>query len=366
MKALELVSQLALLLPQLTDRLTDDVPVLSLTRAGTVVTALCAAPHGLKVGSAVVITGAVVPITISSFTRSGTVGTIVTASDHDLTSAIAPTVQTSGAVEAEFNGTFTVLGIDNRRTIRVSMADAGPVTASGSPILRGGESQLRQYNSAYAVIEVPTATSFRFVNAVASLPNPVGTIIARAKPRIAAVVEPQRALAAYTEKGLNQHWLFAVLEDVVASKDREISSDAVSNLQRGNFFRQQLIQPFTLYLFIPSDAEIGGRIARDEAEDLFRPICRSVVNSKLDSGLRVGRQGTVQFVSHGTFAYNTAVYVHAYAFQQVVDLTFEDTVGPDLDVAFREIVLTQFPDLEGGTGLANLVSNIDLDDAPLP
>jgi len=366
MRASDLVTQLALLLPQVTDKLTTNVPVASLTRSGTVVTAACSAPHGLEVGAAVSISGAVVPIPITSLTRSGTTGTLVTSTDHDLTSPVAPTVTISGAVEASFNGTFSVIQVRNRRTITFSMADSGPVTATGSPRLEGGESALRQYNSAYAVTEVPNPSTFRFVQAVASLPNPIGTISARTRARVSSTVSPARAVAAYTQQSRDALWLFAVLEDVVASKSREIRSDAVDNIQRGNYFRQQVTQPFSLYLFIPVTDEIGGREARDVAEDLFRQICRAVLHSKFDSGLAAGRQGTVQFVGHGTFDYDpTSVYVHSYSFQQTVDLTFDDTVGPDLDVAFREVVLTQFPDLELGTGLANLVANVDLDDVPL-
>jgi hypothetical protein len=373
-KASDVVLQLALRLPQLTPLLTREVPVASVSRAGTLLTVACVAPHGLQPGDGVSLVGAVTVITVSSFTRSGTVGTITTATDHDLTfnpnanqkTALPKTVTISGAVEAQFDGTFEIVGVDNRRVIRVVMANAGPTLATGAPILQGAESALRDYNTAYSVMSTPTPSTFTVNHPATTLANPIGSIIARAKARVAQAVEVERAIRAYTEQKVNELWLFVSLDDAFASKDRDISSDAVSNVTAHQYFRQQVIQPFSLYLFVPVETSLTGQSGRDVAEDLFRPICRSVLMQPFPSGLAAGSQGRTQFLSHGRFAYDSAVYVHAYSFQAVNDLSFADTVGPDLDVAFRDIALTLFPNLPGGgTGLANLTANFSLDTVPL-
>ena len=373
-RSADIVTQLAVRLPQLTDRITNDVPVNSLTRSGTLITAACDEKHGLKVNQGVAIVGAKTPIVISTFTRSGAVGTITTATDHDRTLNLASTVKTnlsktvltSGATESEFNGTFTMNQVVNRRTILVAMTDAGPTAATGSPILEDGESLLRDYNTTFPVAEVLDEVTFKFVQSDTTIPSPIGTITARTKPRITLAVDIQRAIASYTEQKIDELWLYVVLEEVFASKDRGERSDAVSNRTRGTEFRQQVVQPITLYLFVPVSGSVSGQLGRDEAEDLFRPLCRSLLFSSFDSGLAVGAQNPVQFVSHGAFRYNTAVYVHAFGFQQVADLTFDDTVGADLDIAFREIDFTMFPDVDGGTGVSSLTATIDLDDTPLP
>lgn len=367
MRASDVVTQLAILLPQLTDLFTRNISVRSLTRSGTTMTADCDDQHGLEVGDAVAIVGAVTQIPITTLTRSGTIGTLVTGADHDLTNAIAPAITISGATEPEFNGTFQRVNVDNRRQVRFVMADAGPATATGSPILEGAESSLRSYDSTYAVESTPTPTTFTFQQPDTTLLDPVGDAIeARAKPRISAGADPDRIRSAYTEKDRNDLWLFAVLDDVTASKSRAVRSDAIDNLQPGNEFRQQIIQPVTLYLFVPAQYQIAAAAARDMAEDLFGPICRSVLGSAFDSGLFVGKEGPLQFSGHGVFSYDTALYVHAYSFQQVVDLYFEDTVGPALDVALRNIdydSVTQVPD---GTGAGPfLTATINLDDVPL-
>lgn len=364
MKAEEIVTRLALTLPQLTDKFTNEVSVNSMTRAGSVVTVACNQPHGLQADDQVSITGAITLIDISSLTRSGTVGTLVTSTDHDLTNPIATTITISGAAEPEFNGTFTRINVDNRTTIRFTMVDSGPTTATGDPQLQNAESALRDYNTIYSVLDTPSKSTFTVAESNTTLADPIGTIVARTKPRVSAAAEPARVLDAYTKKEIDELWMFVVLEDVVASKSRAIGSDAIDNLQRGNEFRQQIIQPFTLYVFIPASASIAAREARDVAEDIFRPICQSILFTKFDSGLFVGAtQGPVQFVSHGVFDYNTAVYVHAYSFQQVVDINFEDTVGADLDVAFRDISLSLTPDLPATQGAPTaMTASIDLDD----
>lgn len=372
MKAADVVAKLAILLPQVTAFFTKNVDALSVTRSGTVVTVQCAEDHELEVGNAVAIAGAVTQIGTSSLTRvAGTtpsIGTIVTDADHDLTNKTSPTITISGATEAEFNGTFVRTNIDNRRTITFEMPDSGATTATGSPILENAESQLRQYDGTYQVVEVPTPSSFTVVNSATTMLDPIGAIKVRGKPRISAGVNPARMFDAYTEQNVSDYWMFVWLEDVLASKSRSVRSDAIDNLRPGDNFRQQVIQPFSIVVFIPSQDDLGGADARDQVEDMFRPICQSVLGAKFSSGLHAGNQGAVQFVTHGTFQSDTAVYAHAFSFQQVVDLYEEDTVGPDLDVAFRNLDFEMFPELPGDVETADrpsLTATLDLDDTPL-
>lgn len=362
MKAIDVVEQLQLKLPKFTDAFTTDIPIKSLTRSVTIMTAVCNDPHNLSIGHIVIILGAIAPIPISSLIRVGAVGTLVTVTPHDLTDKIAKTIQLSGSVEAEFNGTFTRLQIKNRTTITFTMVDSGPTTATGSPVIENAESILRNYNQTFQVSAILSNVSFQFIHPVTSLPDPIGTIIARSNPRISAAITIERAQAAYTKMIKKEKWMFVILDDSVASKSRQISSDAVDNLQRGTFFRQQVVQSFEVFVFFPVQDELAARESRDQAEDLFRPICRSVLSFLFDSGLFVGAQNPVQFVDHGVFKYDTATYIHSFAFQNVADLTFNDTVGPEDDVAFRDIDLTIFPDPnKTATGISFMDVDIDLD-----
>lgn len=365
MKAQAIINQLAIALPNFSDKFTTNFDITSLTRSSTTVTATTSVAHGLVVGKQVNIVGAKTPITITSLTRAGAIGTLVTGADHDMTEIFSTSVELSGAVEAEFNGTFTILTVPNRRTITFTMADSGPTTATGSPLLLNGTSYLQQYNGLKEITAVPSTTTFDYEVTDATLFTPAaGTIKAKTDPRITGAVSVERIVESYTKKEVDEYWAFVVLGDVFASKSRKIESDATDNQQRGNEFRQQTIQPFSIIVVAPVKQEIAARAVRDDMEVIFRPICRSVLFKAYDSQLFVGAQNPSQFVDHGFLAYNTAVYIHGFNFESVADITFDDTVGYDDDVAFRDIISNMTIDL--GTREDPLTANIDLDDEILP
>jgi hypothetical protein len=357
MRAADIVNQLAAKLPLFSDRFTTNIAVSSLTQAAGVATATSVA-HGLTAGKQVNIIGAKVPIAISSLTRSGAVGTLVTSTPHDMTAGYSTTVEIANAVEAAFNGTFTILTVPTRNSVTFTMADSGATVATGTPLLLNGSSYLNQYNGLRNIIAAPTPDTFTFA-VPATLYSPArGTIYARSLPRISAVLQEDIIVDAYTKQPQNDIWAFVVLGDVTASKSRQTETDAVSNIQRGEHFRVQLIQPVTIYVVVPSAQEQAGRLARDTCEELLKPICQSLLMKRFDSLLTVGMKGPLQFVGHGFAAYSRAYYMHAYQFMQVADMTFGDTVGYDDDVAFRDIGLTIANNLGTGT-IATASINLD-------
>lgn len=361
MDAADVVAQLQAVLPTRTAFFTDETAVTSITRSGTTVTVNTAVESGVSSGQIVVVNGAIVPIDIGTLTRSGIVGTLVTDSDHDLTNAIAPTITIDGATEGEFNGTFARINVDNRTTIRFTMADSGATTATGSPLLLNGESPFRQYNGIHEITN-KLSLAFEYEDALSGLNNPVGTITVQTNPRVSGAATLERAIEAYTAKPAGDLWMFVVLDDVVASKDRSVDSDAVDNQQRGDEFRQQIVMGFTLYVMFPTADQIAGRSSRDVAQGLLQPICQAVLFKQFPTGLFASTHGAAQFVSHGAVQYDSAFYLHQFLFQQTVDLTFEDTVGPDVDVAWRDTSMTIQPDL-GGTG--EMTADFSMDDDPL-
>lgn len=347
MRAEDIITQLANLLPQHTDKLTTNVSVTSLTLSGTTVTAQCAAAHGMVVNQQVNIVGAKSPIVINSLVRSGTVGTLITDTPHDFIkhTTLPQTVELSGATEVEFNGTFVLLSVPNRNTVTFKMVDSGATAATGSPVLLNGWSYLQGFNGLQQITAVPAADQFQYeITTTPPTNTAAGTIVAKTAPRISGAVTEQRVIEAYTEQGPDEWWAFVVLGDVTASKSRQIDSDATANIQRGNEYRQQIIQPFNVLVLAPSSNTIAARQTRDECEAFFQPLCKSLLFSKLDSGLNVGAQNPISFVSHGVFAYDSAFYAHLYSFEAVADITFDDTVGYSEDVAFRDIDFTMFPD----------------------
>lgn len=358
MRASDIVNQLARLLPTFVPDFTDEVAITSLTSAGTTATAATASAHGLAVGNQVNVVGAQTPITCS-VSRLGTVGTLVTDADHDVTENAGFDVQLAGANEAEFNGTFDLLTVPNRRTITFKMADSGATVATGAPILLNGSSPLQSYNGLSTVTAVPSPTSFEYV-VPAGLPAAAGSPVARTEPRVTAAVTVDRFDDAYTKQLGGKAWAVVSLGDSVTSKSRGEDTDATSNFQRGTALRTKLVQSVDVYVFFPTSGQIAARDARDRAEELLSPICKCLLLAKFPS-LVENDQNFLQLAGHGFQAYNTAYYVHRYAFEALIELGETDAFSPTDDVAFRDISATM--DISPGTGV--MTAEIDLDDIPL-
>jgi hypothetical protein len=360
-RASDIVTQLAVYLPTFADDFTTQFSITSLTRSGTTVTATTSAAHSLAVGQQINIVGAQTPIAISSISRSGIVATMVTASDHDITENAGFSVEIAGANEAEFNGTFELVSVPNRRTITFKVADSGPTSATGTPLLLNGANPYQTYNGLREITATPTSTSFQYEISDATLYTPAsGTISAKTNPRISEAVDFDRLIDAYTKRGNGEAWLFVVMGDAVASKSRNIDTDSTDNIQRGHYFNQRLIQNVQLFVFLPTSAEISGGAARDRCEELLKPICNSILAVKFPS-LVENKNNPLMITSHGAQAYSTAFYVHQYSFEATIQLGPSDIFVPADDVAFRDIDLTM--GLDVGTETFNTL--IDLDDDPL-
>ncbi|GAG15550.1 unnamed protein product, partial [marine sediment metagenome] len=199
--------------------------------------------------------------------------------------------------------------------------------------------------------------------------DPVGTIEVRGKPRISGGVDPERLIEAYTKQGTDEIWAFVFLDDVIASKTRAISSDAVDNLRAANFYRQQITEVFTVLFLVPATNEHAALNARDVVQgDLFLPVGQSLLGHRFNTNLTVEDQGSVVFVTGGRFFSNAltpAVYAHGFTYQQTSDIGFCDTVGPERSARFNDLNFSLAP--SHGTKLASgtMTAGIDLDEEPL-
>jgi len=360
MKASDIVQHLAAVLPKYTNKFTRNVAVSALSQVAGVATATATA-HGLVVGDQANIQGAKPPIPITTLTRSGTTGTMITAVAHDLTAYTGATVEIEGAVEANFNGTFTILTVPDRYTITFTMVDSGATTATGTPVLLNGANYLNQYDGLREVLTVPDANTFTFaVNA--TTPSPAhGTIEARCLPQVSAVVSEEIIANAYTRQDApTDLWAFVVLGDVVANRSRDTNTDATSDVRTGDYFRQLIIQPMTIYVVVPSALENAARSARDLCEELLQPLTKSLLFKRFPTYLAVSDKGALQFTGHGFAGYARGYYMHAFQFEQMAELTFDDTIGYDDNVAFRDITIGITP--QQGNQVEVLTANINLDD----
>jgi hypothetical protein len=361
LRAADITIQLAALLPLQTDKFTDNFAIVSAVMSGPNILVETAAPHSLVVNEGVVLADVPGLIATTGLSHVLGVATAVCPGGHDLTTSIATTVTFSGANEAEWNDTFPIIQIVDRQTIRFSVDPGFTTPSTGTVSLVNGQSFLDDVNRDYAVAATPTATSFIVTHPTASDRELAPGGEARCRPRVGASVDSDSAMKAYTEKGLDELWAIVSLDDVTASKNRTLNTDAVDDLTAIDDFRQWINQPFSVLVIVPSSAEIAGRAARDLCEDLTGPIFRCLLRSKFDSGLYSGEQGRVVFLNHGVFGYGGSTYAHVFQFQQSNELLFEDTTGWSPDVAFRQIDLTITPDLAADQGDGKMTAIIDLD-----
>lgn len=369
MKAEDVIKQLRAVLPKISSVFTDTVAISSLTRSGSTVTATTSANHGLVNDNFVSITGAFEPNTITSLTRSGTTATVVTAADHDLTEiGIAQAIiysfnqaTISGTAETDYNGEFNVLSANNRRTFTYAVSGSPSTPATGTPVLF----QDTGYNGRFQVTVTGKKTFTYEISTTPTSPAQ-GTILAKKEARVSGAVSLQRAIDGYTKQDDGKLYAFVVVGDVDISKDRSIVNDATTTMSAQNEWRQRLIEPFSVYLFVPSTGSISARPARDTAEDVRALFYQSLLGAKFPTTLAddvwslVTANGDRMVGESST----KAVYVHEFRFERIIDATYADTSLPDNNVAFRDFNFDSVIEF-GIEGTGDLDADIDLDDAPL-
>ena len=375
MKAQEIVDKLSASMPLFTDGFSNSVGITSITVAGSIATVTTASAHGLVENRNVAITGVDAPVEIDTgtFVRVGTTATFKTLQDHDLTLSTrdiasgGKTVTLSGALESEFNGTFALVQVTNRRELLISVADSGPTTISGTPLVEDANGNL--FNGLVVATSVAGST-FEYELATA---YPLDAVVANASVqisiRILSVLDIQQYLQdVYTRKGLDDDVLVVQLGDVTQSKKRNEESDADSSTVGEYSYTPVLIQPFAVYIVQNVTDELTAAEARDKVENEYVPaLFHSVLRAEFGTGFTYS-QYRATFTGHGVFAYsdingkNKAIYAHEVTFEQLAQLTRVDTVGPDQNVAMRDVEYALVTDL--GTG--ELDATIDLDEEPIP
>ena len=346
MKALDIINQLQIVLPQISNLFSTTITAVSITASGTTATVTTSSPHGFAVNRVVAISGAFAPIVITAITRVGTIATALTSTAHDLTDGFFDNVTLSGSNEAEFNGAFPFLNQDNRKTFTFTVADSGPTTGTGSPLLEDPGNPVG-YNGLITIVTVPTTTTFTYTLDQPLTEAATGTILIHSDLRVSGAATIDRALSLYTKQTGTDLWAFVVLDDASVSKDRTSRNDAVSSLGPGSDRRQQLIQNCTVYVFSKATNSLSGRSVRDTMVDVRKLLLKSIVGVKFESDLDSQNGSGLVYVGDGIEIYDIAIYVHGFNFQLLTDITNNDTA------AFGQAMY-----LTGGSGKTLSMPNI--------
>lgn len=363
----DIVAQLQTELPKHETRFSDQIGFTSLIAVTTTVTATTTAAHGKTTGDAITITGVRVenPVTLSV---SGTTVTGTTSFDHDLTEFDGfgnkpdfATVTISGTNETEYNGTFNVVTVPNRRTFTYEL----PATPSGPPtgtiILE--EDRIDGYNGRF-IITVTGATTFTYGVAVAppGLAVITGSATTHVKTRISVAINADRIFEAYTKQPPSDIWLFVIPRDTAISNDRDLLNDATVSWMTGTQERRiKTIVNFDVMVIFPATSQIAAAESRDDAEEIAVSLYKSIGGFKPSTTLAALNQFVVTPTGHGFGRYNGAIYAHLYNWQLIEEIINADTFREG-DRAFRDARLIFTNDFD-----ENIIdTNVDLDDQPFP
>lgn len=377
MIAQDIVDALSGSVPLFTDGFSESIGVTSITVAGSTASATTPTAHNLVENQNVAVLGVLAPVEIDTgtFLRTLTVATFETLQDHDFTlserdkAAGGKTITISGAAESEFNGTFQLLRVISRRKLSIAVVDSGPTTISGSPIVEDANGSI--FNGLVVATNV-ASTTFDYTLPVS---YPLDAVVDNASVqisiRILSVLDIEQYLTdVYTAKGIDDDLLVVQLGDVTQSKKRNEESDASSSTIGEDSFTPLLIQTFAVYIIMNVTDDLTGTVARDKVESEYIPaIFQSILRADFATGFTYSKYRST-FTGHGLFAYsdvngkNKAIYAHEVSFEQLAQLTKIDTVGPDANVAMRDVSYTLTTD--NGTGVETLDANVDLDEEPIP
>ncbi|MDH3325171.1 MAG: hypothetical protein OEM38_00475 [Gammaproteobacteria bacterium] len=349
MKLSHIISQLAVVLPKYTDLFTDNLAVNLAYSAGTV-TATSATAHGLATGDYTTITDAVFPTQIASITRAGNIATVTTVTNHDLTFGYHPSVNIGGADQSDYNGDKALLSVPTRKAFTCAVTNDPVTPATGSMFLN---EDILGYNGRY---QVTTVSPTVFTYPITQTPFGSSTGFSKSNIRISGGVTYDRLISAYTEQDIDKVYCFVVPQPSTISRDSKVQNDATVNITAGVSVQIREIENFSVYIFVPSK-DIAGRVAYDQIEDIAPFVYKSLVGVKLPSGLTEERWAGISPLGHGFHAYSGSVYIHAFEFQAIRDLSLADTADLDESVAFRDIDINTLNDFDNMITNANV--NLD-------
>ena len=360
MRLLDVVTQIALILPRYTDLFSNLLTISSISSSGGTATITTTAAHDLSTGDPVTISNVLTRTPISSISQSGLVFTIQTSVDHDLTSTWPDhdTVDFEGFTSSLWNDSFTLLSVPNRRVFTIQSTNTLP-TLNGNEVLL--ENRVDGVNGIYqATVTAPTAFTISgdFIDSVYS----GGTV--GSKVRVYGAITLERAMEQYTGQPTSDLWCMVVMNDAEVSKDRSTFSDAIATKVTGDDLRLRVLDGFTVTFIKNTGPDITANNAVDLfRHDLFLPLLKSVYGVRFDTGLSGGDDFKTILSAHGVSLYNKATLAYTYDFEVVMDITADDAVHEGDTRAFRDVDYTL---QMGGDDTTDMTIGINLDDDPLP
>ena len=361
MKAEDIIEQMRAVVPFHTALFSTQLPATLNNVAGTITADTSPTAHGVSPGDTVTINGALTPFSIDTLTFDSGTGIVtgVTINDHDLTEKWQENIIITGANESEYNGTFALLTVVNRKTFTYAITTTPASPATGTIFMQ--DPLNTGYTGAITVLTIPTVDSFTYA-AVGNPETPAqGTPVVNVAPRISGAISQERVIEAYSAQNQSEYWAFVVLEDVTTNRDRAIKSDADQQIAADTKKRLRQLEPFSIYVFAPTSDEIAARAVRDSMEEVKKAFLKALYGFKAPSIFSDQVWCEIVPLGDGFSAYNTAYYVHRFDWQRVVDFVQDDALDPAFTRAWRDSQL----DFLNTFGTVTMSTTIDMDETPL-
>jgi hypothetical protein len=326
MKIREIEYQLRTYLPLYTDYFVDWLSVSSYSVNALEATIETATAHNLNVGEILNIRNVIFPNPITSLTQSAGIGTAILQENTDFTYPNTKKITISGANEAEYNGTFNILSIPDRKKIIFEIPFTAPASATGSPVSE--ESNLIRYNGLFSISSVLTPTRF-----VVDVSGPDFTALAGVEyfnmkdVRIAGDISAERMLDSYTKQPIDKWWMYIISSGSNVSKSKNITTDFDASHSSGDYYRQQTQEAFGVYVVIPTKNVITPVDAQDICTNELKSGLINSICGYFPVTLFTNSYEGIFYQADGIHTYNTAYYVHEYQFSTTVTIA-----GPDIFV----------------------------------
>jgi len=305
----DIINHTKTVLPLFTDKFATNVDIISITKVGNIVTVNTIA-HGLSVGNEINITGVKTLIPITNITTASGVATATCSVNHDLTPGFTLSVEIE-STQAEYNGVFTLGGVNDRKIFRFNVVGSPPV---GTGTLKTFHNI--GFNGPHIVTEVVDADNFRFVLDDPNLTAGTGdNMLVQKNIRISGGALTQRFIDTYTKQEEGDLWGFFQLDDMVTSSDRTINNDSKNERKIGEDFKLTLIQDMHFYVFINVKEEVSARAGIDLAQELARPIYKTLAALIPDNVFTTEQETILMPASHGIESYEIPLLVYRYSFQ---------------------------------------------------
>ena len=345
-------------IPRLSNRFSNNGTVTAVIVAGTPqVLRVTDNAHGLSVGNQVVFIDGKInnPITGVQFIDEGSgVLRFTTSGNHDLTEEYTAEVELSGFTDTALNRTHTLISVPSRNLFEIA--------GSAAPTLNGNEQLVESrelgIDGLFTINRVENTNVYEIdlTGKPTFTPQTVPNLRRAKDFRMSISIDARRAEALYTKQpDKNSLWMFLIMGEAAASKNRNLQSDANQTNTAGSNSRILMVNSFTLLVFFPTKDETAAAIASDLSWDEILKLVLATA-----AGIRFTDFGNTQYLTslldHGTSIYTNAYSSHAYTFEYNYEVIPDQQFLTQFieSVAFRNIA-TSFDASQSG-------SQISLDD----